>query len=103
MLNLQPPDRKRLVAIAQAHFGKEHMKTYEAVADLVLPAKQSDSTQTTAETSTTESKLQQSAAEFLDTVQACLQLDVKPDPNDKTWQALSKATLWKPRESTGAV
>lgn len=103
MLNLQPPDRKRLVAIAQAHFGTEHKKTYEAVADLVLPAKQSDSSQPPAETSTTESKPQQSAAEFLDTVQACLQLDVKPDPNDKTWQALSKATLWKPRESTGAV
>jgi MoxR-like ATPase len=103
MLNLQSPGPERLVAIAQAHFGKENVKLYQEVADLMIPKKNGDSTQPTTETNTTESKPQQSAAEFLDTVHACLKLKVKPDAKDKTWQALSKATLWKPRESTGAV
>ena len=102
MLNLQPPDPARLVAIAQAHFGNEDTKLYEEVAALMIP-KKTDSTPPTTETNTTESKPQQSSAEFLDTVHACLKLEVKPDANDKTWQALSKATLWKPRESSGAV
>ena len=103
MLNLEPPDRNRLVAIAQAHFGKENNKLYEEVANLMIPKRDGDSTQPTPATNTTETKPQQSAAEYLDTVQACLELDVKPDASDKTWQALSKATLWKPRESSGAV
>ena len=102
MLNLQPPDRERLVAIAEAHFGRENSKLYEEVAALMIPEPNA-STQTTAETNTTETKSQQSAAEFLDTVHACLELKVKPDAKNKTWQALSKATLWKPRESSGAV
>jgi len=103
MLNLQPPGRDRLVAIAQAHFGKDDITLYEQIADLMMPKKNSESNETTTETNTSESKSQQSAAEFLDTVQACLKLNVKPDAKDKTWLALSKATLWKPRESSGAV
>lgn len=91
-LNLKAPDRERLVNIAKVHFGKENLELYEEVAKLIVPD---------TETNTDDQpKVQQSAAEFLDTVHACMELNVKPNAKDKTWQALSKVTLWKPRELT---
>ena len=97
MLNLKPPDRERLVKIAQAHFGKENHALYEEVAKLIVPEN------TTQDADAGDLKPQQSAAEFLDTVHACIELKVKPRAQDETWEALSKATLWKPRETPGAV
>ena len=91
-LNLKAPDRERLVNIAKAHFGKENLALYEEVAKLIVPEKDVE------KKTEDEPKVQQSAAEFLDTVHACMELNVKPDSKNKTWQALSKATLWKPRE-----
>jgi len=97
MLNLKPPDRERLVKIAQAHFGKENLALYEEVAKLIVPENPNQ------EADAGDLKPQQSAAEFLDTVHACIELKVKPRAQDETWEALSKATLWKPRETPGAV
>jgi MoxR-like ATPase len=91
-LNLKAPDRERLVNIAKAHFGKENVALYEKVANLIVPERDVGTK------TEDEPRAQQSAAEFLDTVHACMELNVKPDSKDKTWQALSKATLWKPRE-----
>jgi MoxR-like ATPase len=96
MLNLKPPTRSRLVEIAVAHFGKGNRNLYEEVAKLLLPDEDPN------KTDTTEPKSQQSAAEYLDTVSACLALDIKPNANDTTWEALSKVTLWKPKELPGA-
>jgi len=104
MLKLKSPNRKRLVEIAEAHFGKDNLELYQQVAELMIPEDKTEPGETAdTTTATDENKPQQSAAEFLDTVHACIELKVKPDANDKTWQALSKATLWKPRESSGVV
>ena len=37
MLNLKAPDRKRLVQIARAHFGKGNVTLYEEIAKLIIP------------------------------------------------------------------
>lgn len=95
MLNLKAPTRERLVDIAIAHFGKENRGLYEDVAKLLVPDKPPEGAPST------EPKSQQSAAEYLDTVSACLRLNVKPKATDKTWEALSKVTLWKPKELPG--
>ena len=62
MLNLKAPDRKRLVQIARAHFGKGNVTLYEEIAKLIIPDENDQ-----AETNDTEAKPQQSAAEYLDT------------------------------------
>ena len=98
MLNLKAPDRKRLVQIARAHFGKGNVTLYEEIAKLIIPD-ESDQ----AETNDTEAKPQQSAAEYLDTVHACIKLGINADQKDKTWQALAKVTLSKQRDLPGAV
>jgi len=95
MLNLKAPNRARLVAIAVAHFGSKNRVLYEQVAKLMLP--ENEGVAMDGE----EAKPQQSAAEYLDTVSACLALNIKPKPNDTTWEALSKVTLWKPKELPG--
>jgi MoxR-like ATPase len=96
MLNLKPPTSARLVDIAVAHFGKEKRNLYEEVAKLLVPEEEPN------KTDGAESKSQQSAAEYLDTVSACLALDIKPKAKDTTWEALSRVTLWKPKELPGA-
>lgn len=97
MLNLAAPDSERLVEIARAHFGKQRLALYKQVASLMTkPEEGSDET-------AGELKPQPSAAEYLDAVRACLDLKIKPNEKDKTWEAISKATLWKPRESNGGA
>jgi MoxR-like ATPase len=97
MLNLEAPGRTRLVEIARAHFGDEQLNLYQQVAQrMTTREKDTDATDG-------DARPQPSAAEFLDTVRACLELEVSPQAKDKTWKALSKATLWKPRASTGIV
>ena len=105
MLNLQSPNRKRLIEIARAHFGQTNLHLYEEVAKLIIPEEQTEETikaKTQTQQSSGDAKAQQSAAEYLDTVHACIKLKITPKASDKTWEALSKATLWKPRESAGA-
>jgi MoxR-like ATPase len=97
MLNLVAPDRQRLIEIARAHFGKQKLRLYREVAELMIPEEK------TAETTVGDARTQQSAAEFLDTVHACIKLKVTPNQEDDTWRALSKATLWKPRETAGVM
>jgi MoxR-like ATPase len=95
MLNLKAPNRARLVDIAVAHFGDKNRKVYEEVAKLMVPENEGEAS------GASEVKPQQSAAEYLDTVSACLKLKIKPKSNDTTWEALSKVTLWKPRDLPG--
>lgn len=96
MLNLKPPTRARLVEIAVAHFGTKNRSLYDEVAKLLVPEEEPN------KTDGPESRSQQSAAEYLDTVSACLALDIKPKAKDTTWEALSRVTLWKPKELPGA-
>lgn len=97
MLNLEAPSRARLIEIARAHFGEKHLDLYKQVAIRMTGRKKGR------DAINSEGNPTPSAAEFLDTVRACIKLGVIPKGTDKTWKALSKATLWKPRETTGAV
>jgi len=97
MLNLEAPGRARLVEIARAHFGDEHLDLYQQVAQRMTTRERG------MDATNGETKPQPSAAEFLDTVRACLELEISPQAKNKTWKALAKATLWKSRESTGSV
>lgn len=85
VLELKQPNREQLMEVAKAHFGEDEKKLllYEAIANNV------------------NSHL--STAEYLDTVQACLELNINPDNNDETWQLIHRITLQKPRESLGVV
>jgi MoxR-like ATPase len=97
MLNLSAPNRVRLVEIARAHFGNRKLDLFEQIARrMTMQERGADSTDG-------ETNPQPSAAEFLDTVRACLELNVNPKAKDKTWKALSKATLWKPHKRIGGI
>lgn len=82
-LKLELPSKEMLVAIGKAHFGKSLALTLEKVADLI--------TQTSRNTPST--------AEYLDTVRACLELDIKPDTEE--WKQLSNVTVWKHGRKSG--
>lgn len=97
MLSLKAPGLQRLSEIAAAHFGEEHRDLYTQVARRVV-RRRSRGAEADA-----SAEPPPSAAEFLDTVRACLELRVNPKGSDRTWRALSKATLWKSREGTEAV
>ena len=90
-LVLPPPDTERLVGIAKVHFGGNHTRLYRSVAERIITlAKATDGA--------AAGQVTPSAAEYLDTVRACLELNVEPDTNEKDWAAISKATLVKPRD-----
>jgi MoxR-like ATPase len=92
VLELDPPNEALLVNIAKEHFGKDTQGIYQEIAKRVLalapPA-------TTPGAKGGASQPSASAAEYLDTVRACIELGVKPDTNDETWQAITNATLMK--------
>lgn len=89
---LPPPDEERLVNIAKAHFGPRGTRLYRSIASRIIEL-------TKAAGPTGQSTL--SAAEYLDTVRACIELKVEPDSDESGWQAISTATLVKPREPLG--
>jgi len=93
MLNLQAPGRARLVGIARAHFGDEHADLYDKVAVKMTSLMRGEEEESQG--------IRPSAAEFLDTVRACIELGVWPEARDKTWKALSRVTLSKPRGLSG--
>jgi len=94
VLTLEAPDEQRLIDIAQAHFGSSsaYIRLYEDVAKQVIEQEQSK-LQTKSTTP--------SAAEFLDTIRACLELGVRP--HDETWKAIFETTLLKPHDLIGGV
>lgn len=98
MLNLQAPGRQRLVEIARAHFGDEHADLYEKVARRMTSRRKGEDE----EEEDSGDGPRPSAAEFIDTVRACIELGVWPEAKDKTWKALSRVTLSKPRDLSGA-
>mgnify|MGYP001280723826 CR=1 FL=1 len=88
-LRLQQPD---LASVAALHFpGRKHEPLVEAALALVaaLPVPAAGAAQPGA-----------SAAECLDFIQACVELDVKPDSD--TWSALAELCLVKGRGRTAA-
>lgn len=101
MLNLQAPGRARLVEIARAHFGDEHADLYEKVARKMTSRKKGEDEEE--EEDGDGGAPRPSAAEFIDTVRACIELGVWPEPKDKTWKALARVTLAKTRERSGEL
>lgn len=101
MRNLQAPGRARLVEIARAHFGDKHEDLYDKVARRMTTRKKGEEAEE--EEDGDGGAPRPSAAEFLDTVRACIELGVWPEAKDKTWQALLRVTLSKPRGLSGAA
>ncbi|MEA2174819.1 MAG: hypothetical protein QOD00_2411 [Blastocatellia bacterium] len=98
MLNLQAPSRVRLIEIARAHFGDQHPDHYEKIARQMTSRRKGED-----EEGEDDGGPQPSAAEFIDTVRACIKLGVSPEAKDRTWKALSRVTLSKPRDQSGTL
>lgn len=84
-LKLQRPD---MLEIGKAHFGIERIDLLQKVASLF-------------ETESKKDTIQQSLpspAEFIDTAQACIDLEIKPD--SEIWEKLTKVTVWKHGRTT---
>jgi len=84
ILNLAAPDEARLLQIATAHFGEEHAalcgETVRTIASIA--SVRSAGAQGLA-----------SAAEFLDTVRACLEMKVQPGTPE--WRRIAEITFFK--------
>jgi hypothetical protein len=93
VLELEPPDEAQLVKIAQEHFGPKRQKLYESVAKRVT-ALTASASGSTARAGAAGSGAP-SAAEYLDTVRACIELKVNPEAKGDAWEAVSNATLVK--------
>jgi len=85
MLELEPPDEPQLVDIAKEHYGPDKKKIYASIAQRVLALAPL----------TPDGKPAASAAEYLDTVRACLKLGVNPERNTTEWDAIANTTLSK--------
>ena len=84
-LPLPPPSEARLVEIARAHHTDADLAMCRAIARQFIP-RTADGKPGTPIAST---------AEFLDAVQASMDLKVSPRPSSKTWQAILEAILSK--------
>jgi MoxR-like ATPase len=93
VLTLEAPDKERLIDIAKAHFGSsaESDDLYASVAKQMIERQSKYQTKV----------MVPSAAEYLDTIRACMKLGVKP--NDETWNDIFETTLLKPRDLAGGI
>lgn len=86
-LALPAPDVDQLVAIAKAHFGSKGSGLFRRIAKQVAEPD-----------GLARDGLQASAAEFIDAVRACRELQVDPDPHNEDWLRIVATTLAKPRD-----
>ncbi|MCA1633901.1 MAG: MoxR family ATPase [Acidobacteria bacterium] len=85
---LPQPSEDRLVQIGQAHFPKTKVSFLRDIAKQVTESAQA-----------TDRTGAPSAAEYLDTVRACVGLKVKPTSD--AWKDVARMTLWKHGRSAG--
>ena len=90
-LQLSKPD---LLEVGKAHFGEEHIDVVNKVANLLNVAESEQNIEMSSIQSSTPSP-----AEFIDTVKACIKLEIKPNSN--TWDMLKKVTVWKHGRTEG--
>lgn len=88
-LVLKIPQKEQLVAIAKEHFGPDSETLYDKVAERVIQMEKPGSGSSA------------STAEYLDTISACLRMNVEPNPADKVWNAILSATIAKNRDGEG--
>ncbi|MCA1701856.1 MAG: MoxR family ATPase [Actinobacteria bacterium] len=86
-LHLSPTDSEFFVTVARAHFGARDDMLYSDVAVDFERYR---------EAARNRSRREPSTAEYLDTVRACLRLDVRP--GSAGWNAIVEAALWKDPE-----
>jgi len=84
-LRLKDLQKEDLVRIGQAHFPTADRTLLEKIAELILNQSGDGAAP--------------SAAEYLDTARACLELEI--DPDAAIWQDLSKITVWKHGRTPG--
>lgn len=90
-LRLEKPDLRE---VGKAHFGEEHIDLVNTVADLLgFVESERDMERCSIQSSTP------SPAEFIDTVNACIKLEI--DPNSDTWDMLKNVTVWKHGRTEG--
>ena len=89
-LVLPDPTAGSLVQVAAAHFGDGGTDLYAIVAKHVTTAAPAQDGRSTG--------MSASAAEYLDLVRACIDLGVTPEPGDRVWEQVLKATVVKPKE-----
>jgi MoxR-like ATPase len=89
VLHLPEPDEDWLTDVAAAHFGPDGRKVYRQVARYVMDQRKR---------ATEEDERPPSTAEFLDSLQACRELQVQP--GTPAWDEIALATLtkWVARE-----
>lgn len=85
-LSIKDPDKDRLLAIAAQHFPKGNEDLHRGVAERLLEHRRSAKSMDLRPPSTSE---------FLDAIRACAELRIQPDPQDRVWQQIAKATLAK--------
>jgi MoxR-like ATPase len=90
-LELDAPDPATLVKIAAEHYGPDEKGIYLPIANHVAAAAGQNAAAAGPDARTAGA----STAEYLDTVRACLALDITPAEGDPRWQALVSATLAK--------
>lgn len=83
----RPRYREHLLKVATAHFGSRRKTLYAAIADQLLAPGSAQERR--------PGQATPSPAEYLDTIRACLELNVRP--GDETWAALSNIVLRKMR------
>ena len=88
-LKLKSLQAADLVRIGTAHFPQENTALLVRVAELIEQLSKTDPGRSTP-----------SAAEYLDTVRACIQLQVTPE--SEAWKDLSNVTVWKHGRTGGA-
>lgn len=89
VLTLKSPSSDRLVQIAQSHFGASNIKIYRDVVQWVEKATEENKTRKLPPPST---------AEYLDAVNACINLKIKVGENSEEWKKLYASVLRKRSE-----
>lgn len=94
-LEIALPTRRRLLEIGAAHFAAMDPRQIETVAEALLGP---------ADPERAEESVDVNPAEFVDTLRACDELEIRP--GSEAWEALSRATVWKfgrqdPRSARG--
>ena len=93
VLKLKPPDEDRLVKIGRAHFPDADEALLRGIAGQFLPTTVSADPGASAPVGPDPIA---STAEYLDAVQASLDLGVKPDASDPVWTQIVEAIIGKP-------